>query len=361
LIQRNVSKTKAELLYSYGIEVFEFPKQSLFFLLENEVQIIRLDQQGNPWVVTRPGIYHKIGANKWDKHLASSSVVADGMEVDQTNRLWLGTSAGVYMIAPEEDEIKIADFQYTPIILDERQNPWYWCGQHQYCSGTGEEKIDLGTKTLLAFDAIGQIWAYESHSTAIDVFNGKEWRATSLGSHTIPYGRFPSAFDNQGNLWVSVYNDDNSNGVCCALAHFDGAQWRFENVPFEVKTTWYASITDIAFDAYDQLWVSASIANTGLAMKENDAWKFFDLSDLTTGTDNVHALFIDKQNQLWVGAGSSLIHIDLKKGDPITEIPAATEISQTIQLLRIVIIFFALLAVVCCVIGLYKSLSFTSD
>jgi len=363
LIQRNTERIKAELLFSYGLEVFEFPKQSLLSFSENKVHTIRLDQQGMLWVATRSGIFHRVGANKWDRFLSPSFATTNGMELDQTDRVWVSANSGIYTIVPGEDEIKIADFQYSPIILDTNGSLWYRCERDQYCNGTTHEKINLGAKTLLAFDSLGQIWAYESHSTTIEVFNGEEWKATSLDGHTLPYGRFPSAFDNRGNLWVSVDNEDKSNGVCCTLAHYDDAQWHIEDAPFEVKyeTKWYAKISDIAFDSHDRLWVSAGIAETGLAMKDGDTWKFFDLSSLINDADNVHTVFIDRQNQLWVGAGSFLIHFNLEKGDPVTKIPTATDLSQTIELLWASILLFALLACICFVIGFYKSLSITND
>jgi streptogramin lyase len=342
-------ETQAQLkaLSSSGWEVHPFSKKAL--LDSERIDEIRMDQQGNPWVSTSNGIYHRVGT-KWEKFLESSPFVTYDMAVDQQNRLWVQTLRGNYMI--DEQGAHPQDKNHWP-VFDEKKKTWYFCAPHTLCDESGEQKVNLGEKSFLAFDRKGKVWSYdfgidfEKPGATITVYDGLQSKDTWIAGYLIAIGANPVyGFDNESNLWLSVGKIADS---CCRLAHIKDGQLEIVEIPFSGHN---AQITGVAFDSKNHLWVSGISKDNGLAMKDGDQWTLYKTASLTDSgqSSNVGAIFIDDQDRLWFGAGLSLVSLNLVGADlpanksTLDDLTGITRIKQISQIGVIIFIISALIS-----------------
>jgi hypothetical protein len=341
---------QTESLLSNGWNIVYIPEVGFW---PGEIRIIRLDQQGNPWVASTTGIYRKVGS-AWESYLESTFFIPFGMEIDRSGRLLVSDGTRMHMI--DQGKPKVYDRFASTRIINQQGALWYWCAEHMYCSEMGEQKIDLSGRDLLAFDPSGRAWAYERFPAVISVYDGGQWKDIPIAKHFIPDLDMPYAFDSQGRLWLGGYGSDD---MCCRLTHLDGAQWIWEDVPFVAEGNQWAWITGLTFDAQDHLWVSAVGTNTGLAVKNEGSWVFYKASRFTNfgQTNDVRALFLDQQNRLWFGAGSSLVSINMQEDKvPLVE-PAIDNLVDIRRWSWNSMLLFAVGAMACGMFALYKSLS----
>jgi ligand-binding sensor domain-containing protein len=73
-------------------------------LVDNFVQAIAMDHQGNVWIGTRGGVTiydnHSLRSMTWEDGLTSNNVLC--ISVDKEGVVWLGTDRGVTSYSAEE-------------------------------------------------------------------------------------------------------------------------------------------------------------------------------------------------------------------------------------------------------------------
>jgi hypothetical protein len=106
-----------------------------------------LDGQGRLWISHSKGLFQYNG-DTWQEHPYTRSTIATSPVVDASNRVWLGSNAGLISYDPK--------------------------------SGWATKKIDSKSPvyngvTSLAVDGVGRIWAGTEYGLA--VYDGKNWLA----------------------------------------------------------------------------------------------------------------------------------------------------------------------------------------
>ena len=288
-------------------------------LLDNSVNAIDVDREGNVWFATISGV-SKFGKKPFEIYteefgLPQKEILA--VLADAKGRIWTGTYLGPARLDPAKNIITNYDIKnpYSPDIYslyEDKQNN-IWMGTYMGMTRYADGQFDLIRDTI--WDLEGE--ANNFASDFLEDINHNLWIAHSYGlcrysgdrcyNYTVGDG-LPSdqtralAIDKNGNIWIAT-----SNGVVI-----------FSNNEFEVINTENGlsdnNCNDICVDLNNNIWVATE---NGL---NKIVWDgvIKSLDNITTGSGLASnaILFVerDHNNHLWIGHYQGLNRMNLNTG-----------------------------------------------
>ncbi len=288
------------------------------------------DKKGFIWVGTKNGL------NKYDGYKCKQYYPDYNDSTTLTNRaitallessdskIWIGTTSGLNCLNPENDKIRSFLITNKIISLAEDEDGNIWIGTDiggLHCINPQTFQVQHFYQDFIVND----ITAATSDKNL--------WLATTIGlirfNHTLKqFSNYPKNKDNStdslhtsilaidkdthGNLWLGT----KKKGLICVKIEADKNSLIVKN--YDVKNTVNdemqkaAIINQLLFDHSGNLWISSE--NNGLFMlssseltKKNNNAQFLSyqhqyLNESSISGNQIHCLFVDRSNILWVGS-----------------------------------------------------------
>jgi ligand-binding sensor domain-containing protein len=252
-------------------------------LSHNRVAALAIDQTGQVWAGTGfgeacadgdtgcmgGGGLHRFDGQAWQGYGREDGLLGNlvtVLAVDQANRLWIGTDAGLNMLA---------------------DGRWH---SYQTIGGLADNFV-----TALAVGEPGQLWV-GTRRGGLSRFDGQTW------VDYLPVDYNDVGGDNgiaalayhQGTLWVGLGGFLNFSSV----RTFDGATWQSYGI--EEGVLGYG-VSALAIDQLGRAWVGST---GGLNEFSAPIWTYNTTNGLIR--DTVLAIAIDAQNQKWIGTSGGV-------------------------------------------------------
>lgn len=236
-----------------------------------------------------------------------------GFTIDNNNTLWfpLGSIIARFNSPNLINSSNISDTSYSLILIDKNNNKWIGGihGIYEF-NGTNWQSYNLPTFMNVIYeffqtqciDSSGSIWG--TYDTVIAKFNGSTWKEIKnpVGCAEWSYSRLN--VNKTGQIWGGT---DNGIGLVCI--NNDTANY----IPFVTiknspdSTTWFTEnfqeVTDIEFDANNNLWVSCI---HGIYTFDGTTWRGYNKNNSSLVDNDVNDIAFDKHGCLWIATYSGL-------------------------------------------------------
>lgn len=248
---------------------------------DNDVRQSAFDTSGNLWVTSWKNLNKfNVATNSWTSFnvTGQSLDILYSVEVDNQNRIWVGTDGGsnawegLYMF----NGINWSFYNPTNTSLTGR-----WI-------------------TKLKKDLNGKIWG--CHFQGLFEIND-----TIITNHLLQSAGFGATllatsvdFDSYNNKWVSVYDG--------GIAKFDGSTW----IIYDTSNSGLPDnkIWSIAVDHNNVVWIGTE--TQGLVRFDGTTWTSYNTSNSVITNNRIDALSVDQLNNLWItpNYGGLIVHND---------------------------------------------------
>lgn len=231
-------------------------------LVSNEVRAIEIDDEGNLWIATAKGldmwnpkriVHYSKGVQKGAVKFETDDFKA--LHIDGDGTLWIGTNKG--------------------LIRRTRDDQWI-----QWDQKSTNKALPTNEIRAIHSNWDGVIWL--GTDKGLVSFDGKEWKVYNTDSHALPNNTINDVrVDLEGNVWIATNKGIGKfNGVTCQV--------------FLKGKTIYAVDTDMLSAAW------AASKDEGVFQVEGGSERFYN-SKTGLISDELHALRIDRNNQIWAG------------------------------------------------------------
>ncbi len=249
-------------------------------LIDNFVNTIVIDAQGNKWFGTSEGV-SKFDGKNWTTYMAGFWINA--IAIDGRGNKWFGFYNCNGIIYKFDDRNWTS---YTP-IHDIIEDPFK--GLDAIASPNGLITVTIKRVTSIAIDDWGNKWF--GTDLGLLKYDGKNW---TRNISAFPISSF--AIDGRGNKWVAI--DEGIDGIL----KFDG-----KTCTQYTKNDGLAKnhVKVVAIDAQDNIWVGFGDHGGGVSKFDGTNWTTY---TTTNGLVNnhVHAIAIDGKGNIWFGTGVAL-------------------------------------------------------
>lgn len=277
----------------------------------NGVTRLILDSQGNIWFGTR-----NLGVGRFDGqsfiHYSSKAGLSHNHVMalleDSHGNLWFGTEGGglTRFDGSTFTHITIEDglcYNSINAILEDRQGHLWFAtngggvcrlnttGTQKYFSHyTVEEGLSSNTILSLFEDSQGHLWLGTFYM-GLNRFDGKTFAHFDKENGMNSTNASAIIEDSYGNIWVGT----------------DEGVHRFGIPEFQHYNQALSSVNDIEEDGHGNIWFAVSGGwPNGVVRFDDSTFRFFmgndkDLDFLNVG---IHALAVDRQDNIWLGSGN---------------------------------------------------------
>ncbi|HQH18647.1 MAG TPA: two-component regulator propeller domain-containing protein, partial [Bacteroidales bacterium] len=279
-------------------------------LVNNNIQAIAIDAQGNKWFGTEGGVSKFDGTN-WTTYTTANGLTFNSVSaiaIDSQGNKWFGTLGGgiskfdganwtTYKTANG-----LANNSVTAIAIDAQGNKWFGTeGGVSKFNGTNWTTYTTAnglTNNLvqaIAIDAKGNKW-FGTLGGGISKFDGTNWTSYKTNNDLPTAYVFAIAIDNKGNKWFGTYG---------GVLKFDGANWTTYTTDDGLANNF---VQAIAIDTKGNKWFatynSASKKGCGVTKFDGINWITYTTND---GLANnwVLSIAIDAKGYKWFGTASS--------------------------------------------------------
>lgn len=275
-------------------------------------QIYNLDiaQEGTLWLYGDEGIAFAHPGTPWE-HL-SWGIPVQALARDEKRSLWwIGSSHGIWLVAPSSGELQgpwlvptsIPSNEITSLAMDSRGTLWIGTPRGlSYATASGVTGIALNEEVFcLASDARDELWAGTSKGL-YQVRN--DGSCQKMLVH--PVTRL--AFDAQGTLWICTLDGQ--------LGPLDSAEWR----PKARLLDSAMPLHDMIIRADGSVWLGTANGLATLSPEGDFAWANPEERFLKEDT---RALALGPDETLWIGTTSGLAR-RLPAGELVRLTPTST-------------------------------------
>lgn len=294
-----------------------------------------------------------------DRELGNNEV--SFVHEDNAKNIWIGSTAGVFCLTPDEQLIKMTDEVYKYMfesnnqlfllnnehlkVIDSKQPDFKQAEVYPLESfgipvninqatltrnghillATKQEVIifDTSSKRFIQSDPFfagekvqnanlitdnkGNKWLYN--------FSGNLWRQLKNGHFkkyelipkhilaTIDLERYEIFHDSHDNIWITTYG----NGLCMIDRDTEQA-FHFTTKNSEISSNYLLSITE---DKSGQIWIGTEFSGLNKVSLSDYPIQIFypDSEDLKSRDNSVRMIYQDRQKRYWIGSRSGSIHI----------------------------------------------------
>jgi hypothetical protein len=277
-------------------------------LINNNVNTIAIDAQGNKWFATYGYGVSKFDGINWNTYtFANSGLVSNFIHtiaIDAQGNIWFGTLEGISKF----DGTNWTTYttvgglyrnNVLSIAFDAQGNKWF-------ATTSGVSKfndtvwVDYTASTValpdtaifvVAIDAQVNKWFGTNYGIA--KFDGVNW-TTYLNSEKID----AIAIDGQNNIWCGT--GGLFGGTYNGVFKFDGTNWTNYNQSNSGLT--FNNVTAIAIDSHGNKWFGLSdYTNGGVSMFDETNWTNYNQSNSGLANNTVKSIAIDAQGNKWLG------------------------------------------------------------
>ncbi|MDO5570017.1 MAG: two-component regulator propeller domain-containing protein [Bacteroidales bacterium] len=278
-------------------------------------------------------IFSILGDGKLKKEYVSLNAHCTCLYKDPKDMIWIGTRDGIFKIDKNQQFIKIKSQQIknvSSIIIDKNWRLWISSNNSIFCyskvikiSGEDNDELEQGMEynlpgnkraNKLVQSSDGTIWASSTNGLFLmsDYITEKQFKPiTSVN----PYINLTSDYiyslcpDKNGNLFIGTF----SGGLNILHLYnfpFNILQQRKQNIP-GIKGKIVRAIAE-----YNHLiYIGTNDEGITVYDKSNGEYKYINHSNnKNLRSDNIRALYVDKENKLWIGHTEGIDIMDLKNG-----------------------------------------------
>lgn len=225
-------------------------------LVNNDINAIAIDRQGNKWFGTDYGVSKFDGTNwitiKKENGLVDNDV--NCITTDKQGNIWFGTYFGVSKF----DGATWTSFKKSNGLID-------------------------NNVLCITFDSLGNTWFGTNYG--ISKFNGTTWTNYSKNDGLVDNSVTCITIDAKGNKWI---------GTMHGVSKFDDTSWKSYTNADGLVNNW---VHCIAIDKNENLWFGT---NNGIAKYDGSKWtKILSVNTYGLESDDVKDIFIDAQGNIW--------------------------------------------------------------
>lgn len=275
-------------------------------LINNSINTITIDKQGNKFFGTRKGISKFDGINWINYTVANTdSGIANDfiycIVTDSSDNKWVGyASEDIYGTALSKfDGKKWTKYKksytiFNSMAIDDKERLWYGTiiGLFVF-DGVNWKTYDTSNCPLrnnqilgIASDKIGNIWI-GSFKSGVLKFDGNNWIGyTPSNSGLAGDNVFCIKTDKQGNVWFGTNN---------GISKFNGVTWITYN---STNSELVGKIADLAFDLKGNLWIATT---KGVFKFDGTHWHTYNTSNSGLSSNVIYCVEVDQQGNKWFG------------------------------------------------------------
>ncbi len=277
-------------------------------IAEDHIQQVVEDKDGNIWIATYGGISRFDGINWITYNSANSPLPSDicyALAV-QGNVIWIGTvyglakfDSGAWTIYTTSNSGIPGDY-ITEIEVEDSSTIWIGTWQSGCARFNGNNFIvyNTGNSGLLsdiiisiAFEKnTNTVWIATYPFGGVSKFDFSLWETFTPVNSDIPsYDINGIAFDDSNNVWLT-----SSAGI----AKYNDINWTV----YDTSNTPMADQRLLAkpfLDTYSNKWFASNYM--GVIMFDGISWNFYDTTNSPLSTNSINSIFVDKNNNKWVG------------------------------------------------------------
>ncbi|MFH0864797.1 MAG: two-component regulator propeller domain-containing protein, partial [Bacteroidota bacterium] len=270
-------------------------------LVNNDVQAIAIDAQGNKWFGTYGGGVSKFDGINWTTYTTVDGLASDDVRAiatDAQGNMWFGTYFGGVTKFDGANWITyttadgLGGNYVTSIAIDAQGNKWFGTNNGvsrfdgtNWTTYTTADGLGDNNVTSLAIDFQGNKWV-GSYNAGISRFDGINWTTYNIADGLVNNWVRSIAVDVYNNIWVGT--DIQTLPLPCGISKYDGINWTTYPIP---SGTYCKEYWTIVFDALDNMW----IANGYWVIKFDGVYCYGIFGHWT------YAIAIDNQGNKWFG------------------------------------------------------------
>jgi len=271
-------------------------------LLNNRIRALTFDNQGILWIGTSRGLGRFDGVN-WVFYTRDNSGLPGNLvtaiAIDVQGNKWIATA-------------DLEDYVGTNGLTKFDGKNWTtYYPKEQIVYDSGAQPVPMENSiNALAFDSQGNLWA--ATYCGFSVFDGTNWTLYTGCSNGIdwvmaPKGEPPQFIpplnvivrdvisDAKGNIWFIL-----GGGQLNALGKFDGENW---TKSWSIRCEGECPInyfTSLGIDPQENLWIG--ISQNGAAKFDGNIWTGYNSKNSGLMADDISALAIEPNGNIWAGA-----------------------------------------------------------
>lgn len=323
------------LIRCFDMEQKKFIRQEVFLRdrLKGDFQVmIRMLENGDFWLMWSTGIgYYNIGNRLWteiDAIPLKECGVLNGMDTDRTGNLWLGTTnRGAYVIdrytlSPANmgnmfDHETEKEYDYVHSVYFDKQNGILWAGS--FNRGLVCYHPSMNNFTLYNRSNTSGEWRDEGTHSMLELEDGNILIGGQKGLYRynprthvmdVPYqAMLPRLVrklyrDSRHRIWVGTYRD----GLYC----IEKGQIK-SYLTTDLDSIGFSNIRTLLEDGQGTLWVSVNGGVGRFNPRDGKLSLLFEKFPLLKKYKLAHALALDENGCLVVGADNGLYVYDMRK------------------------------------------------
>jgi len=265
-------------------------------LVNNYIENISIDKDGNKWIGTSNGLCKFDGVN-WTKYPEIENLECNTIRsqaIDENGNIWFANWCALYRFdGGNLTEYKINDeegYSYSiALAIDLDNNIWVGSAMNGLYKFNGENwtAFENISTSELEIDKKGNIWVISGESE-IKSYNGTEWTTygTSDSISIRELGILSMTADSNGNMWFGT----STKGIY----KYDGAAWTLQPKNNLTKN----GVGFLTSDTDGNIWVGSKYGY--YAQLNNNEWNNFNIKGLAS--DGIESIAIDENGNKWLAA-----------------------------------------------------------
>ncbi len=280
-------------------------------LVDNNVQCILIDSQGNKWLGTDRGLCRFDGTN-WITWNEDNSEIPNnyitGIATDAYANIWITTEGGLGRLNNgtwtnwNETNSALPTNHLSCIAIDNSGTKWIGSseGVITFSGNTWNQLTMDDHVSAISIDNQGNKW-FGFGNSGLGKLSGTTWTYYNPSNSDIPDVTIECmATDAAGNVWLCT--EEGEATIRGGLTKFDGTNW----------TTWNTANSNIPFDIITSITIMngtgvwTGMLFSGMVRFDGTNWVSYSLSNAGYFFPAVNCIEIDSSHRKWIGTEGGL-------------------------------------------------------
>lgn len=320
--------------YDNGTRTF-FTSDNSSLPANNEIIDILVAPDNTVWLATDLGdLVHFNGTDTFTVYDPNSSGLphrAVSLDMDAGGTLWIATDGaglatfdGSTFSQYMADTNGMYDNTMHKVFLSDAGAVWAGMEKHGLAQfdvqGSAWTRYSTSNSGLpqgveigeMLHDSQGNLWITTDPETGVFRYDGTNWSTFNTGNSNLHDDRVNQLVEDQnGNIWM---------GTDYGISVYDGSSWTTQNGYLDLSIN-YSALEDMTVDADNNIWIAPGYS--GIIKYDGTGWTQYLPGNSSIPSDNVTALFVDHNGNLWIAyndySASGLAKFD---GSTWTDYPA---------------------------------------